>query len=390
MTTETIETKVPVQKHKTKITDEMVASLKDRIGKEICKSVDELGHIGAEFRNNRIRHFCKSIGDFNPLFADPDYAAKTSYGKQIVPPGAILDMEQLDPEREGLCGCRVILEASCLEWNRPILRGDSLHAKTVVTAVRAVPGLDRVIVQDYETVVSNQEGEEVGVVKNSWRSYERGSAMELMLYGRREPASYTREQIEEIHQEYKQEEESNLVRGATPRNWDDVQIGEEIPCIIKGPTTRTQRVTLWPDSGFSGGRIVRWYHGLGEGFEQYEKYPELFVINENGTPEPVESVEWLHERAQYLLGVPGSLEMESERLHWTIQLLTNWQGDSGFLRKLDLKFPNINLMGDLTRCYGKVKNKCDDDGIHVVEIDIWNANQLGATVTIGTAEIVLP
>jgi len=390
MTTETTEAKVSVQKHETKITDEMIANLKSRIGKEICKSVDELGFIGAEFRSNDIRHFCKGIGDFNPLFADPDYATKTSYGKQVMPPGAILEMEQLDPEHEGLRGCRAILEASCLEWNSPILMGDSLRGKTIVTAVRSVPGLDRVIVQDYETVISNQKGETVGTVTNSWRSYERGSAMELMLYGRREPASYTREQIDEILQEYKREEEKNLIRGATPRNGESVQVGEDIPYIVKGPTTRTQRATLWPDTGFSGGRIVKWYHGMGEGLEQYEKYPELFVLNENGAPEPAESVEWLHERAQSLLGVPGSLEMESERLHWTIQLLTNWQGDGGFLRKLDLKFPNINLMGDLTRCYGKVKSKSSDNGKHVVEIDLWNANQTGDTVTVGTAEIILP
>jgi hypothetical protein len=83
-------------------------------------------------------------------------------------------------------------------------------------------------------------------------------------------------------------------------------------------------------------------------------------------------------------------EVNSERIHWTAQLLTNWMGDDGFLKKLDLEFPRINIMGDITRCYGKVIGKRVDDGKHVVDIEVWNINGVGDTVTTGTAEVILP
>jgi len=71
-------------------------------------------------------------------------------------------------------------------------------------------------------------------------------------------------------------------------------------------------------------------------------------------------------------------------------MLTNGQGDDGLLKKLDLKFPTINMMGDITRCYGKVIGKRIEEGKNVVEIDVWNVNQEGDTVTTGSAEVVLP
>jgi hypothetical protein len=47
-------------------------------------------------------------------------------------------------------------------------------------------------------------------------------------------------------------------------------------------------------------------------------------------------------------------------------------------------------MGDTTWCYGKVSGKRQEDGKNIIEVEVWNDNQLGTRVTEGVAEILLP
>ena len=70
-------------------------------------------------------------------------------------------------------------------------------------------------------------------------------------------------------------------------------------------------------------------------------------------------------------------------------MLMNWLGDHGFLRMLTIKFPQINIMGDTTWCTGKVTGKRVEDGKHIVELEVWNENEVPNIVTQATAEVVL-
>lgn len=381
-------------KHTSKITDEAVAKLRGLISKQISKPLAGWEIEDAKFNAVDIMLLARAIGDYNPLFINAEYAKKTRFGRQLVPPGMILEMEQLDPGLEGLPGCRPVLRAVTLEWSIPILEGDALLAKTYVREVKELPdqpGKGRVVEQKYETIVANHRGESVGRVETSWYSYERGSEAELNVFGGREPAMYSRDEMDSVDQEYRREEEERgVLRGADRRCWEDVEVGHELPYILKGPTVVPRMVSVFPGRSFTAGPIQRWYHGHGEAFEQQEKHPELFFINETGAPEPVEGAELQHERAQRFLGVPGACEANSERVHWTIQLVTNWQGDDGFLNKLELRLPNINMMGDITRCYGKVKGKRVEGDKHIIEVDLWSINQVGDTVTTGSGEVILP
>ena len=46
-------------------------------------------------------------------------------------------------------------------------------------------------------------------------------------------------------------------------------------------------------------------------------------------------------------------------------------------------------MGDTTWCKGKVIGKRVEDSKHVVELDVWNENEVPNIVTQATAEVVL-
>lgn len=388
---------VQVKKHTSKITDEAVAELRGMVGREIVG--EGIAHPredweieDSKFTVADIKRVCRAIGDFNPLFADTEYARKTRFGRLVVPPSIVLEVEQLDPEREPLVGCRAVLKAACVEWYIPILERDALFGKSYVRHVQEVtgaPDAGRVVTQDIETLVSNHRGDKVATVKTSWNCYERGSSAELSIFDGREVPVWNSDEIESVHQEYRGEEARGVIRGGEPRKWDEVEVGERIPHILKGPTTTTKRVSRIILAGFTFQETFEWYHGHGEAFDQVEKWPSLFFRNEFGAPEPVKGMEWSHVRAQQFLGVPGAKEASAERLHWTAQMLINWQGDDGFLKRLDLKFPTINMMGDITRCYGKVKGKHVVEGKNVVEVEVWNINQVGDTVTTGSAEVIL-
>ena len=69
-----------------RFTDEMLANMRALIGTELRTA----GAINNEFADRMaILRFCEGIGDDNPLWTDPDYAAKSQYGGLIAPPSFI-------------------------------------------------------------------------------------------------------------------------------------------------------------------------------------------------------------------------------------------------------------------------------------------------------------
>jgi hypothetical protein len=71
--------------------------------------------------------------------------------------------------------------------------------------------------------------------------------------------------------------------------------------------------------------------------------------------------------------------------------MTNWMGDGGFLKKLDVQVRRFNIVGETTWCKGKVISKyIKDDGLPMVECQIWAENQRGETTAQGKALVILP
>ena len=65
------------------ITERGLDQLRERIGVRIENSLEPWCH---EATRDNIRHYAHGIGDDNPLWCDPDYAAKTQYGGIIALP----------------------------------------------------------------------------------------------------------------------------------------------------------------------------------------------------------------------------------------------------------------------------------------------------------------
>jgi acyl dehydratase len=334
----------------------------------------------APILRSQIRSWAVITGDMRPLYVDLDHAKSSSWKTLVAPQGVIVHEEQFDPEIDGLPGSQGVLDAATLEWSLPIRLGDTLNSTTTLADVQEttkddVPGRTVQVVTDTE--VNNQDGDRIGKVHLTWTCYERGTQAQQQLYGqRKEPHMYSEDDIDALGEEYKLEQ----ARGADALTGDEVTVGDELPVVLKGPTTRDRYMTPG---------ISRWYWGHAQGVEAQKKTPQLFFQNENDSPEPIAGIDSSHHRAQRWGGVPGVLESNAEHVHWLVHMLMNWMGDAGFITRLSLAFPRPNIVGDVTRSYGKVTGKEDDDGRTLVELAVWQENQLGERITEGTAQVVL-
>jgi hypothetical protein len=159
-----------------------------------------------------------------------------------------------------------------------------------------------------------------------------------------------------------------------------VAVGDAMTELVKGPLTVTSVIAFvqgW------GSLYVR-AHGLA--FDMFERHPALGIPNPSGVPEPPERVHWDEAMAK-AVGVPGAYDYGPERVAWLGHLVTNWMGDAGFLRRLNVRVLRHNLIGDTTWCRGTVSGK-DPEG--VVHLALSAVNQRGETTASGSATVVLP
>lgn len=70
--------------------------------------------------------------------------------------------------------------------------------------------------------------------------------------------------------------------------------------------------------------------------------------------------------------------------------LTNWVGDDGFVRAMAVKVQRPNIFGDTSWCRGQVVDKRVEDGVHLVDFEIYVENQFGEKTATGTATAALP
>jgi len=72
------------------------------------------------------------------------------------------------------------------------------------------------------------------------------------------------------------------------------------------------------------------------------------------------------------------------------QVVTNWAGPSGRLRKLMATYRVMVFPGDKLVCGGKVTAKRRESDSHLVECEVWAENQDGQRAVFGTAMVELP
>jgi hypothetical protein len=72
------------------------------------------------------------------------------------------------------------------------------------------------------------------------------------------------------------------------------------------------------------------------------------------------------------------------------QLMTDFAGQHGWLRKLAVQYRGMDQPGSKVVCRGKVSAKRVEGKEHIVECEIWLENAKGEKTTPGAATVVLP
>jgi acyl dehydratase len=366
-----------------KITQGGLDQLRERIGKKIDNVIEPWCH---EATRDNIRHYAHGIGDDNPLWCDPDYAAKTKHGGIIALPSFLFATSRIvSGYVGGLPGVHAMWSGADWTWYKPVRRNDEIRAvsylKDLIEHQTRFAG--RAVQQIYHVDFYNQQGDKVSEA-DSWcfrteRDQAREQGTKYKEVRARAPRQYSGEEIAEAYKRYRNEE----VRGAKPRYWQDVKEGEDLPVMFKGPMTVTGFIAY--AQGW-GGLYIR---ANKLAWKLIDAHPGVGITNRFGIPDVPERVHWEEDFALEV-GAPGAYDYGPERSSWLTHHLTNWMGDDGFLRKASCKIRRHNPEGDMLFIKGMVKRKYVEDGKHLVEIQQEAHNQDDELSVLGSGVVELP
>jgi acyl dehydratase len=353
--------------------DEWVARTRELTGKE----VRERESWNTEVSADAIRHFAYGTDDDNPLWRDPDYAAKTRHGQIMAPPGFLVSV--LYPILHGApmkAPLASLIGGVEYQWMEPIRLGDRLRATSVQKEFyeKRSGGGRRLNFVISELTYRNQDD---AVVGKGTGTMIMASQVGETLQMERQIRRYGEEELAELDRTFKAEKRT----GDEPFFFDQVEVGHEIPAIVRGPLTI--------------GDMVAWNAAIGPSYKAGRwGHLDLQKSAHTAARNPVTgfSVKYSQQHEDFHLaaqrGMPGPFDNGVMRFAWVAPLITDWMGDGGFLRRLYVQVRQPGIYGDIQTYRGKVAGLDDEAG--VVRIEITGTNQEGEVSTRGEADVVLP
>ena len=139
---------------------------------------------------------------------------------------------------------------------------------------------------------------------------------------------------------------------ATKVVFEDVEVGDKIPELVKEPITETQLVM---------------YAGASGDFN------------------PMHTVHKFGEKA----GFGGVIAHGMLGMAFAGQLITDWLG-AGAMTKFSVRFLGIIKPKDVITCHGKITKKYSDGGKNYIDCDLVLVKQNGDTVITGSTKVILP
>lgn len=367
-----------------KITEEAVAKMKNRIGKTFPINEPFVRYVNID----SVTHVARAIGDDNPLFIDPEYAKKSRYGKVVAPPALFYAVAwgSWDLRHgQGLPGVHGLHSGDSWKFIQPVLEGDEIHATKTLVRIDPMEGRmagNKTMIQADEIRFYNQRDELVAVQIMPIIRVEREESKKRGKNSARQKMTYTAEEIAEIDKEMG----SEIPRGATPRYWEDVNVGDALDPVVKGPLTL-------PD-------MVAWLLGIGSPHVRSGKYwlkyrqnsPKVAIIDPaSGIPQAIERVHWDDWMAAEI-GMPAAYDYGSQRGGYATYFATNWVGDDGWVADMDFRYRGMVFNGDTFRMTGEIVDKWRGakTGTGYVKGKFNSINNLGEDVMPGTVTFALP
>jgi acyl dehydratase len=124
-----------------------------------------------EIERGAIRRFAESLGDYNPIYFDAEYARASGFANITAPPGFPLSFAAGGDLREllGVPSKNLVLGDITFEYERPIVAGDRLLVTSRVAEIAERPGpAGKVEVAVIEDEGRDEEGHVVFRIRRSY------------------------------------------------------------------------------------------------------------------------------------------------------------------------------------------------------------------------------
>ncbi len=361
--------------------------------------LDEINS-GQEFHSqiyeDAIRNFALSIGDDNPLYCDADYAKSTCWKGGVAPQimTAVINTplkgqripKEIKKKTYGLFkGCQTFVSGGTWHWYQPIVPGDKIYSfegeESMQVKESEFGGTTVHIVHRY--VKFNQRAEVIGVYRMLRILSERKEAKKKGKYKDLELGQYDDDAIAEINANYLNE----TPRGAEPRLWEDINEGDELKTLQKGPLTMTDIIlTHCAGYGFAPYRMLATSRIAAK---DRAKMPRMYINNARGIPDTAARVHWDTQAAKEV-GNPEAYDWGLLREFWLYHAISDWMGDDAFVVSMHDEIRKFNYLGDFQILSGKVLKKYQDEGMNLVDVFVYAINQRGEETATAKATISLP
>ncbi len=134
--------------------------------------------------------------------------------------------------------------------------------------------------------------------------------------------------------------------------WEDMEEGQEIPPFVR----KTD--------------IMHW--------NRYAAVNDEFV--------------YIHMDADYAksIGQPDVFGMGNLRLAYLHNLLREWIGEAGDIKRVGCQYRALNFREDVLTAHGRITRKYIEGEDHLIDLDIWVENQKRENTCPGSATVCLP
>ena len=361
------------------LTNELLEEYKDRVGLELRVS----NVFNQTVSYEAIRNYVNGIGDSNPLYRDREYAQKTGYGDLVAPPNWLYSVYPTYVV-EGLPGLHAWHSGNDWEFYKPIYVNDHITPKSTIIGFDVVrTAFSGKSLWRYQKAEFFNQRSELVARAYSWSlRAERKSTRKAGKYSRLKiPHPWTEEELLKIEEETLNEK----IRGNDVRFWEDVGVGDELPPVIKGPFGLTDMIAYCVGAT----PVTLAAHGVQ--LRNYRKHPAwAFRDPDTHALEPVYGVHYNTLAAQSA-GLPLPYTAGVQNQSWLINLLTNWMGDEGWIKRNYAEYRKFVYFSDVVWLKGNViKKYVDEEGEYCVDVRCIGVNQRDEDVIPGFATIILP
>lgn len=362
-------------KPQTAFSHETIAEARKLIGVPLRRR----SHCSEASRDLLIR-YSKGLGCRNPLYSDLSYGTlNTAWATLVGHPTCIFlfDDAHVAPK---FAGIHAIFAGIEIEWFRQIRAGDQITSSAMLTDVVEKSGsfCGPMVLQTGEVKYFNQEGELVAVAKPQTLRTPRDAARSIGKYAARKRHHYTDEEFRTVMEGYAAE----TIAGSRPRLFEDVNVGDLLPVVVKGPLTTE-------DMNFFVGEVreTLFYR---EFAAHLRRHPEDVYWHPDLNMPDTWDASLLQDAPAQAFGFPCAHDTGLQRVAWLEFLVTNWMGDVAVLKRLSVTLSLPFLHADTAWLKGTVTRLYIEHGRRLVDIDVSCENQLGEIVAHGVAVVELP